>query len=257
MKSFLKDTLKVRIHPTRETMGLDAANHIVDCLSGLLAQQELVNMIFAAAPSQHEVLAELCNSKGLDWHRVNAFHMDEYVGLSNDAPQRFGQFLDQAIFKQLPFRTVNYIQADAVNAQVECNRYADLLHQYPADLVCMGIGENTHIAFNDPHVADFNDPFLVKLVELDEVSRMQQVNDGCFETLDRVPRQAITLTIPALMQAAHVFCVVPGPTKAEAIRHTLQEEIKPMYPSTILRRHPDATLFMDLAAAQQLNDVHD
>lgn len=256
MKTFQIDTLQVRIHPTRMAMGVDAANKIADYLIRLLSQKEQVNMIFAAAPSQNEVLAELCTRKGIDWHRVNAFHMDEYVGLPFDAPQRFAHFLDQAIFNRLPFRSVFHIRGDSGDAQSECNRYADLLRQYPVDIVCMGIGENTHIAFNDPHVADFNDSYLVKLVDLDEVSRRQQVNDGCFEKLDMVPEQAITLTIPALTEATYVFCSVPGPTKAEAIRHTLHDEISATYPSTILRRHPHAVLFMDDAAAKYIGDVH-
>jgi glucosamine-6-phosphate deaminase len=134
----------------------------------------------------------------------------------------------------------------------ECRRYGELLMRYPVDVVFMGIGENTHIAFNDPHVARFDDPRIVKVVDLDEACRQQQVNDGCFKTLGDVPRNALTLTIPALMKADHIFCMVPGKTKAQAVYHTLNSEISERFPSTILRTHPSAILFIDKDSASLL-----
>jgi len=246
------DNLAVRIHNSRSSMGADASDLVGNKIKVLLGQQDFVNMIFAAAPSQTELLKYLSEKKDIDWTRVNAFHMDEYLGLPPDAVQRFGNFLKSNIFGKVPFHTVNYLLKYSTDDEGECERYSDLLKNYPPDIVCMGIGENTHIAFNDPHVARFNDPVSVKVVELDARSRMQQVNDGCFKDIDDVPVSAITLTIPALLQATHIFCVVPGRNKAEAVYHTLTSEIQEKYPSTILRTHHDATLFLDRSSSTRL-----
>ncbi len=244
--------LKVKIYDTRLEMGTRAATDVVAAIKSLLMQQDNVNMIFAAAPSQNEFLKTLSEEKSLSWNRVNAFHMDEYIGLHKEAPQSFGQFLKERIFAKVPFRQVFYIDGNAADPQQECSRYNDLLKQYPADIVCMGIGENGHIAFNDPHVADFNDPTLVKIVDLSAASRHQQVHDGCFTTIEEVPVAAITLTIPALVNANAVYCIVPGNTKARAVYHTFRSEIKEQYPSTILRKHGNATLYLDKDSASEL-----
>lgn len=246
------DSLRIQQYPDRRLLGNAAAAAVVNKLRQELNKKDTVNMIFAAAPSQNEFLAALTAVADIDWSRVSAFHMDEYIGLSQEAPQRFGNFLKARLFSKLPFQSVYYLDGTAADLQAECNRYTDLLRQYPVDIVCMGIGENTHIAFNDPHVADFNDPVMVKIVELDEACRQQQVNDGCFDHFDAVPTQALTLTIPALMAANSVFCMVPGENKAAAIRHTLRDDVSPRYPSTILRRHPQAYLFIDAASGAQL-----
>ena len=176
---------------------------------------------------------------------MNAFHMDEYIGLSADAPQGFGNFLKAHIFGLAPFKSVNYIDISAKDPDKECERYAALLAEYPTDIVVMGIGENGHIAFNDPPVADFNDPKAVKPVLLDEICRNQQVNDGCFATLDDVPKYAITLTVPTLFAGDHLFCIVPAKTKANAVKATLCGEIGEACPATVLRRHPSAILYLD------------
>jgi glucosamine-6-phosphate deaminase len=204
-----------------------------------------VNIIFAAAPSQNEFLDFLSHIEDVDWGGVNAFHMDEYVGLAEHAPQRFGNFLKERLFNKVPLGSVHYLNGNAGNLQKECERYAALLKQYPADIVCMGIGENTHIAFNDPHVADFKDLEKVKVVNLDEVSRQQQVNDGCFENLEMVPSHALTLTVPALFSAEYIYCIVPGKNKSEAVYSALREKISETYPATILRRHRNNVLFLD------------
>lgn len=243
--------MKVNRHSTRKEMGAHAASLVSDRISGLLRNKETVNIIFAAAPSQNELLASLLNSP-IAWDRINAFHMDEYIGLPSGASQTFRHYLDTHLFSHAPFRSINYLDGQTADLNKECARYASLLRGFPVDIVCMGIGENGHIAFNDPHVADFNDKEDVKIVDLDEVCRQQQVNDGCFDTLVEVPRQALTLTIPALMRADHVFCVVPGPKKAQAVFNTVHKEIHPDYPSTILRKHRNAELFLDDDSARML-----
>jgi glucosamine-6-phosphate deaminase len=249
IQQFTADHLHVNVYPTRDEMGKSAAKDAAAQIHELLNTKAFVNIIFAAAPSQNEMLFHLASHQDIDWSRVNAFHMDEYVGLDENAPQRFGHFLDQAIFGKLPFHEVHYINGNASNPEEECSRYAALLEANPVDVVCMGIGENTHIAFNDPHVADFNDPLMVKLVELDEVSRMQQVHDGCFASIEEVPRTAITLTVPALMRAASIFCVVPGINKAQAVYHTINSPVSALYPSTALRQHEQARLYLDVDSA--------
>lgn len=245
MKHFQKDKLKVHISPTRAQMGESAAKDIKACILSLLQTKESINMIFAAAPSQNEVLAALAQDPQIPWNRIRAFHMDEYIGLAPDAPQGFGRFLKEHLFSLVSFQRVDTIDISAKDAQKECERYADLLKQYPTDIVVLGIGENGHIAFNDPPVADFNDPKAVKPVALDEICRNQQVNDGCFETLDQVPQTAITLTVPTLCAAKHMFCIVPAKTKAKAVYSTLCDPISEACPATILRRHPSANLYLD------------
>ncbi len=242
---FYVDRLRVRVMDSRAEMGRVAGTEIAERLRALLSEQDAVNVIFAAAPSQNEVLQALNAADGIDWARVNAFHMDEYIGLDRDAPQGFGNFLRERIFSKKPFRSVHYIDSAAGDAAAECVRYAALLSAFPPDVVVLGIGENGHIAFNDPWVADFQDPALVKAVPLDEVCRMQQVNDGCFASLDAVPKTALTLTVPALFAGRYLFCSVPAATKANAVRRTLRGAISPECPATVLRRHPSANLYCD------------
>lgn len=251
-KALQIDTLTVRISENRAQLGLEAAKTAAETLRELLAERRSVNIVFAAAPSQNEFLAALAREKNISWDRIRAFHMDEYTGLPADAPQRFGNYLKTHFFDLVPLREVHFLHSEVRDIEAECRRYGELLMRYPVDVVFMGIGENTHIAFNDPHVARFDDPRIVKVVDLDEACRQQQVNDGCFKTLADVPRNALTLTIPALMKADHLFCMVPGKTKAQAVYHTLNSEISERYPSTILRTHPSAVLFVDKDSASLL-----
>jgi glucosamine-6-phosphate deaminase len=244
MKELIKDKLSVKLLENRAFMGELAATMVSEKINELLGTKQFVNMIFAAAPSQNEFLEALI-TKDVDWGRINAFHMDEYLKLDANAPQSFGNFLRDRLFNKVTFRTVHYLDGNAQDAQQECLRYSNLLNHYKTDIVCMGIGENTHLAFNDPHVADFDDLVLVKVVDLDEQCRVQQVNDGCFNTVKDVPTHALTLTIPALFKSTYAYCMVPGENKAKAVYHTLNESISEKYPSTVLRKHPNAILFID------------
>ena len=245
MRTFKKDKLEVRAYDNRTLMGEAAAKDISARIRALLSEKEEINMIFAAAPSQNDVLYALANDKSIEWQRVNAYHMDEYVGLAADAPQGFGNFLREHIFGLAPFKSVNYIDCTAKCPECECKRYGELLTANPTDIVVMGIGENGHIAFNDPGVADFNDSEIVKVVELDEVCRQQQVNDGCFATISDVPTHALTLTVPTLIKAPWLFCIVPAKTKAAAVKRTLTGDISEECPATILRTQENAILYLD------------
>ncbi len=251
MKAFIKDRLTVRILNSRDEMGKAAARDIASEMRRLLARKDEINMIFAAAPSQNETLAALAEEEGIDWDRVNAFHMDEYVGLQHGAPQSFASYLTEHLFALVPLRSVNLIDPSQ-DAEEEAARYAALLEAHPADITVLGIGENGHIAFNDPGVADFHDPVLVKKVPLDRVCRMQQVHDGCFPALDDVPEYALTLTIPALTRAGAMFCSVPAATKAEAVFATVTGPIGESCPATILRTHPHAVLYCDPDSGEKL-----
>ena len=252
MKEFQKDKLKVEIYDTRAEMGNAAARDIKAKIAQLLAEKGEINMIFAAAPSQNEVLASLAEDKEIEWNRVNAYHMDEYIGLSADAPQRFGNFLTEHIFGRAPFRSVHYIDSTAADPEKEAARYETLLRDNPPDIVVMGIGENGHIAFNDPPVADFQDARGAKVVKLDEVCRNQQVHDGCFARLEEVPKYAITLTVPTLVSAPWLFCIVPAKTKANAVKECLTGEISEHCPASILRLQENAVLYLDKDSASLL-----
>lgn len=252
MRSFKKDKLQVEIYENRRLMGEASARDIKAKIIELLSKKQEINMIFAAAPSQNDVLKALVEDKEIEWNRVNAYHMDEYIGLDKDAPQGFGNFLKAHIFGLVPFKSVNYIDITTTDPEKEAERYGKLLDENLTDIVVLGIGENGHIAFNDPPVADFNDAKTVKPVKLDEVCRQQQVNDGCFESIDKVPTHAMTLTVPTLVRAPYLFCIVPAPTKAKAVYETLNGSIDEHCPASILRKHENAKLYLDNESAKLL-----
>ena len=251
MKQFSADKLTVKIMPNRTEMGKVAAADIVAAIKKVLCEKAEINMIFAAAPSQNDVLQTLIESD-VPWERVNAFHMDEYIGLDKSAPQGFGNFLMDRLFGRVSFKSVNLIDCSAEDPEAECERYALLLEKNPVDIIVMGIGENGHIAFNDPWVADFKDSKRVKPVLLDAVCRQQQVNDGCFTSIDLVPKSAITLTCPVFIDAPQLFCIVPAATKANAVKNTVHGSIGEACPATVLRQHPSAVLYLDVDSAALL-----
>lgn len=244
MKTQQVEYLTVYRAESRQAMGRAGAADAAAYIQRLLERKARVSVVFAAAPSQNEFLEGLVGS-GLDFSRIHAYHMDEYLGLAPDAPQGFGNFLRRALFGRAAFGAVDYLNGQAEDPEAECRRYAALLQADPPDVVCMGIGENGHIAFNDPAEADFDDPAQVKVVTLDEQCRMQQVHDGCFDRLEAVPRQALTLTIPALTAGTRIFCVVPAATKAQAVRDALLGPVSEACPASILRRCPEARLYLD------------
>ena len=250
---FRQELLTVKIFPTTLQMGHEAAVDVANRIIELLEKKPEINMIFAAAPSQDEFLSHLIADKRINWTRINAFHMDEYIGIDAHAPQSFGNFLRQRIFDKVPFKSVYYIDGATDDLEEECCRYSELLLRHPADIVCLGIGENGHIAFNDPDVADFEDPKLVKIVELDSVCRQQQVNEKCFEAFDLVPAEALTLTIPALLKADWLFCIVPFKNKANAVYNAVFGEISERCPASILRKKENCCLYLNEESAQRIN----
>ena len=245
------EKLSVYTFETREEMGKAAALDAAARIHEIIRRNGEANVVFAAAPSQNDLLENLLKTD-IDWSKVRAFHQDEYVGISADEPAGFGNFLDRAIFKKVNFKELHYLLCGAEEAEEKCEAYAELLRQYPIDLIFLGIGENGHLAFNDPAVADFHDPKMVKIVELDDVCRQQQVNDGCFATLDDVPKQAMTMTMSLIMNIPEAICVVPTIRKANAVYHALLGEVTTACPASILRDHPNAALYLDKDSASKL-----
>lgn len=245
--------LDIQVFEFREDMGAAAGAEVEATIEKLLMEKQEIVMIFAAAPSQAELLGYLSRSSKIDWSRVVAFHMDEYIGLPKSAPQSFGNFLSTHLFNKVHFKEVHLLSTEDElggkrDIELEIERYGRLLTAKPIDIVCLGIGENGHIAFNDPPVADFNDPAVIKIVELDSACRQQQVNDGMFASLAEVPKRALTLTIPTLLKAEYLFCVVPGITKQRAVYNTLYAPVTKACPATILRRHPRCKFYFDKAS---------
>jgi glucosamine-6-phosphate deaminase len=252
IKILKKDNLSINIYNNRLEMGTAAAKDASEVIKKLIVEQKSVTMVFAAAPSQNEFLDALSCESGIDWTKVIVFHMDEYIGLPEAAPQKFGHYLKKRIFEKVNPGKVYYLNGDNPDPEKECQRYSRLLKEYPIDIACIGIGENGHIAFNDPDVADFKDPLQIKVVNLEYASRRQQVHDGCFNTLAEVPGQALTMTIPQLMSARQVFCMVPGSLKNNAVKTVVNGEITTQCPASILRCHEKAVLYLDCDSAAGL-----
>ncbi|MGN0906849.1 MAG: glucosamine-6-phosphate deaminase [Bullifex sp.] len=247
------DTLKVVIENTAEEMGKSAALAIATEIRKVAEKKDTIRMMFAAAPSQNTTLTALKEIDGLPWERIEAFHMDEYIGITEDKPQSFRNYLRKWIFDEKPFKAVHLIKGDAEDPEKECEEYGKLLTSSTLDIIVLGIGENGHIAFNDPPRALFDDPKPTDIIKLSERSRIQQVNDGCFSNLEDVPHEAITVTIPVFRSAPALFCVVPNSRKADAVRKTLEEPVSEMCPASILRKHEGATLFLDRESASGLH----
>lgn len=251
MKRYKKELLEIKVYDTRDEMGAYAAKEAAEYIRNLMQTKETVNIVFAAAPSQNDFLLHL-SKENIEWGRINAFHMDEYIGLDKDAPQGFGNYLGKHIFNLVPFKSVNYIYDETKTPEEICRSYEQKLKENIIDIIFMGVGENGHIAFNDPHVAFFDDPLGVKIVDLDQKCRRQQVNDGCFRTIDEVPTHAITLSIPLMMKAGRIFVIVPTALKAEAIGKIYNGEITQTCPASILRTHKAATLYTDMYGASAI-----
>lgn len=243
------DSLSVEVWSDPASLGAAAARAVSEAIAALLDRQERARVVFAAAPSQHETLRALRTASGLvDWSRVDAFHMDEYVGLPAGAPQRFGNWLRREILDAVPVHAVNLIDpAGGAVPEAEAQRYGTLVAAAPIDIVLAGIGANGHLAFNDPP-ADFGTADRVQLVQLDRASRAQQVDEGLFPSIEEVPTHAWTLTVPCLLSAESIFCMVSGGLKRTAVARALSGEVGPDSPASALRTHPDARLFVDQEA---------
>ena len=241
----------VQVYADKEALGAAAAAFVAKRLHQAIADWGSTRMIVATGASQYEFLAALRQQEGVDWQKVTAFHLDEYLGISATHPASFRRYLRERLFDLLPFGAVHLLEGDAPDAERECQRYAALLAANPADVACIGIGENGHLAFNDPP-ADFHTPKLVHVVALDEACRRQQVGEGHFATMADVPTQALSLSIPAILEAKTIACIVPDRRKAEAVRCSLEGPISADCPGSALRLHADCHLFLDEGSASLL-----
>lgn len=242
--------LDVYIYDEVQDMGKAAANYVERQLKEAIEIKGAANLILATGASQFAFLDAL-KQREIDWKKVTVFHLDEYKDLSDSHPASFRKYLRDRILNYVKPKKIFFLNGNANDINQEMKAYSDELEKHPIDVACIGIGENGHLAFNDPPVADFNDLKLVKLVELDEACRNQQLGEGWFPTLNEVPKEALTLTITAILNSKVISCVVPDERKANAVYAALYSEINTDCPATVLRTHPDTTLFMDKTAGSK------
>ncbi len=252
IRSLRVGSLNVEAYESTEAMGKAAADAAAERLRALAARNELVAVIFATGASQMATLEALTSMPGLPWDKVVGFHMDEYLGISDQHRASFRRYLRERLTDKIKMRRFYGVDGDNGKPEETCRQYADLLRQYNPQLCLLGIGENGHLAFNDPAEANFEDPLDIRIVSLDGQCRQQQVNEGWFRNLAEVPKQAITLTIPTLMRVPQLIASVPGERKAHIVYRTLTEEISTRCPATIMRNHPNTTVYLDPASAAEL-----
>lgn len=214
-----------------------------------LSARPEIALILASAPSQTETLASLSADLTIPWKHISAFHLDEYAGARADDPHSFRKFLYDHLLAKISIQQFHPLRGEAEDLEAACRDYSRLLREASPRLALLGIGENGHLAFNDPPVADFDDPLDVKVVALDPACREQQVHDGAFARIEDVPTGALTLTIPAVMRVPELFAMVPGPRKRQAVRDTVEGPIATSCPASILRTHRSAHLFLDSESA--------
>jgi glucosamine-6-phosphate deaminase len=248
IRSLQCEQLHIAVYGTRAEAGAASAARFADRLNAAIRERGKAAVVFASAPSQNEFTAAL-RGQDIDWTRVTAFHLDEYVGIDAAHPASFRRYIREHLLDHVPFGTFHELRGDAPDPEAEAARYAALLAEAKPDVVALGIGENGHLAFIDPPVCDFSEPRDVRVVDLDDVCRMQQVHDGCFAAFGDVPKRALSLTIPFFMRTPHAVVTVPGPTKRDAVKAAILGPVTEQCPASILRRHPDATLMLDKEAA--------
>lgn len=242
-------SLRVEVLRDADALAAAAAEHAAVVIADAVEADGVANVMFATGNSQLRFLDALVCRSDVAWPLVVGFHMDEYVGIGVEHPASFRRYLRERLVARVPLQAFHEVLGDAADPRLECERYAALLRDHPLHLCCLGIGENGHLAFNDPPVADFDDPLDVKVVALDDACRRQQVGEGHFPTIDDVPARAITVTIPALLRAATVIAVVPEARKRGPVARALTGPIEPACPASALRVHPRATLFLEPASA--------
>jgi glucosamine-6-phosphate deaminase len=244
--------MEIRILDTKQELGRAAACRAADVIREAIDRKGAANIILPTGASQFEVLAELVAAQSIDWSRVTAFHLDDYLGMPESHPASFHRYLKERVVCRLPrpLAAFHFIQGEA-DPQAECDRIGALIAQYPVDVALIGIGENGHLAFNDPP-ADFQTerPYLV--VDLDDACRRQQFGEGWFPTLDAVPRRAISMSIRQIMKSENIVCSVPDRRKSEAVRAAVEGPVTPLLPASVLQRHAAATLFLDQESASRL-----
>lgn len=245
------DNLQATVYDNLGDMGRAAADFVQEKLAVAISERGGANLILATGASQFPFLERL-KEREIDWQKITVFHLDEYKGIPDTHPASFRKYLRERILDEVRPKKAYFLNGDAKDLEKEMEDYTRLLKDHPIDIACIGIGENGHIAFNDPPVADFNDPNLVKVVELDEACRNQQLGEGWFAAFDDVPTHALTLTVTAIMDCRAISCVVPDSRKAEAVRRTLYGPVSTECPASILRTHKQAKMFLDTESAAKI-----
>lgn len=252
IRKFKADKLEVEIFKDRNDMGKAAAKHTAERMKQYIAEKGEVRVVFAAAPSQDDFYEALCGDKSIDWSKVTAFTQDEYLGASISDSYSLINYIKSRLFDKVNPGTVNFPDGSCENIEAECKRYGDLITERQNDITCLGIGDNGHIAFNEPHEADFNDQKVIKVISVDERCKAQQVNNFGFTENEAVPPYGITLTIPTIMKSKHLFCIVPTERKAEAVKNALEGPITEKCPASVIRLHDSAVLFLETDSASEL-----
>ena len=255
MKSFQIGSMNVEIHSDSKAAGTAAARSAAEALRKLAETRASLGVIFATGVSQMQTLEALTSIEGLPWDKIRGFHMDEYIGISADHPASFRRYLRERLTRKVSMNKFYEIDGSAPDPEKTADEYSAQLRAADPQLCLLGIGENGHLAFNDPGVADFSDPRDAKIVYLDDACRRQQAAEGWFPSVEEVADAAITLTIPALLRVPRLIVSVPGPRKAAIMRRVLSEPLSNDCPATILRTHPDATVYLDLESAAELDGV--
>lgn len=254
-KYYQVGTMKVEIHPGAKAAGVAAARAAAEALVELGKIQDSIGVVFATGASQVEFLDALTAIENLPWNRIRGFHMDEYVGMPPDHLASFRRYLRERLVEKVLLMDFSEIDGTAADPEQACQEYAEKLRAANPQLCCLGIGENGHLAFNDPPVADFEDPVDMKIVQLDDACRQQQAAEGWFTSVEEVPEFAMTLTIPTLYRIPKLIVSVPGSRKAKIVRRAFEDPISTECPAAILRTHPDATIYLDLESARELEGV--
>jgi 6-phosphogluconolactonase/Glucosamine-6-phosphate isomerase/deaminase len=252
---FAIGTLKVEVYSDRQAAGNAAARSVADSIMHLSGDEEQLGIVFATGASQLPTLRALTSIDNLPWNSVVGFHLDEYLGLHIDHLASFRKYLREELVNRVPLARFFEIDGNSPDVKSFMRDYAQSLHEIKPRLCLLGIGENGHLAFNDPSEANFEDPEAMKVVSLDSACRQQQVAEGWFGSIEEVPAQALTLTIPTIMSIPRLVVSVPGKRKAECVRRTLEEPMSTSCPATILRCHPDVTLYLDAESASELSGI--
>lgn len=251
---FNVEKLDVQIYTDKQLMGLASARFVVEQLQIAIREKGKANLVVATGNSQHDFLLSLRQMDDVDWQKITVFHLDEYIGLPADHPASFRYYLQEWLFDHISFGEVHLLNGDGPDPEAECRRYSKLLAEREIDVTCIGIGENAHLAFNDPP-ADFNTDALVHVVTLDQACRQQQVGEGHFTSFADVPTHALSMSIPAILSAKIISCVVPDKRKANAVRGALEGSVTPLCPASVLRTHTNCRLFLDTNSASKLSKV--
>jgi len=242
--------MKIDIFENSEAMGMAAGKAAADLLRTAISTNGTANIILATGTSQFEVLNQLLAETDIDWTKVTMFHLDEYIGLPDSHPASFRKYLKERFIEKVTFKAYHLINAE-IDPEAECERLGKLISTHPIDVALVGIGENGHLAFNDPP-ADFDTEAPYIIVNLDEPCRRQQLGEGWFPSLEAVPTQAISMSVRQIMKSANIICSVPDERKAQAVKNCLEQEVSNLFPASILQQHPHCSVFLDAFSSKYL-----